>query len=205
MSIEEGAQPIPLGSNIQGLDTKTTTGPLVTQTVGLRGIGPFGLDCNSQAFGIPKGLNLVAVGELRDAHGSRINILPDPEKGQTCGANVIPSGSESDLNVFRGCRSAHPRLLTHILSGWRCIQTDPLRFASQACVTPNLGHYSGQSAWVARPRASFSALGTVCQIGTAPDGCPYQITGLWTLHPSCKHRSNSAISTSPPTMRGVRW
>jgi beta-lactamase class A len=33
----------------------------------------------SQAFGIPKGFNLVAVGELRDAHGSRINILLDPE------------------------------------------------------------------------------------------------------------------------------
>ena len=91
-------------------------------------MGQFGLDCNSQAFGIPKGFNLVAVGELRDAHGSRINILVDPEKGQTFCANVNLTGSESDLNVFRGCRSAHPRLLTHILSGWRCIQTDPLPF-----------------------------------------------------------------------------
>ena len=42
--------------------------------------GQFGLDCNSQAFGIPKGSNLVAVGELCDAHGSRINILLDPER-----------------------------------------------------------------------------------------------------------------------------
>ena len=27
-------------------------------------VGQFGLDCNSQGFGIPKGFNLVAVGEL---------------------------------------------------------------------------------------------------------------------------------------------
>ena len=80
-------------------------------------MGQYGLDCNSQAFGIPKGFNLIAVGELRDAHGSRINILVDPVKGSTFGANVTLSGSESDLNVIRGCRSAHPRLLTYILSG----------------------------------------------------------------------------------------
>ena len=43
-------------------------------------VGQFGLDCNSQVFGIPKGFNLVAVGELRDAHGWRINILVDPER-----------------------------------------------------------------------------------------------------------------------------
>jgi len=46
----------------------------------LRVVGQFGLDCNSQASGIPKGFNLVAVGELRDAHGWRINILVDPPK-----------------------------------------------------------------------------------------------------------------------------
>ena len=57
----------------------------------------FGLDCNSQEFGTPKGFNLVAVGELCDAHGSRISILLDPEKGQTFGANVTASESESDL------------------------------------------------------------------------------------------------------------
>jgi len=28
----------------------------------------------------PEGFNLVAVGELRDAHGSLINILVDPER-----------------------------------------------------------------------------------------------------------------------------
>jgi hypothetical protein len=49
----------------------------------LRVVGQFGLDCNTQGFGIPKGFNLVAVGELRDAHGWRINILVDPE-----GSNV---------------------------------------------------------------------------------------------------------------------
>src|SRR2546422_7329124 len=45
----------------------------------MRVVSQFVLDCNSQAFGIPKGFNLVAVGELRDAHGSRISILVDPE------------------------------------------------------------------------------------------------------------------------------
>ena len=45
----------------------------------LRVVGQFGLDCTSQAFGIPKGFNL-AVGELRDAHGSRINILVDSKR-----------------------------------------------------------------------------------------------------------------------------
>ena len=43
-------------------------------------VDQFGLDCNSQAFGIAKGFNLVAVGEPRDAHGSRINMLVDPER-----------------------------------------------------------------------------------------------------------------------------
>jgi len=89
-------------------------------------VGQFGLDCNSQAFGIPKGINLVAVVELPDADGSLINILVNPERGQTFVANVTLSGSESDLGCSVGVAALTYGYLTHILSGWRCIQTDPL-------------------------------------------------------------------------------
>ena len=58
-------------------------------------MGQFGFDCNSQEFGIPKGFNLVAVGELRDAHGSGVNILLDPERGQSFSANVTLSAPDA--------------------------------------------------------------------------------------------------------------
>ena len=73
----------------------------------IRVVGQFELDCNSQAFGILKGFNLVAVGELRDAHGWRINILLDPER-------VKPSGKCEPYRVrIRSERSVGVAALTH--------------------------------------------------------------------------------------------
>jgi hypothetical protein len=40
--------------------------------------GRFGFDCNSQTFGILKGFNLVAVGELATPTDHGANVLVDP-------------------------------------------------------------------------------------------------------------------------------
>jgi len=51
-------------------------------------------------FRIPKGSNSVAVGERSDTHGLRITKCPDPERGQTSGSLLTPSGSTSIFFQF---------------------------------------------------------------------------------------------------------